>query len=123
MANELTVNLTVQYEDAEGSSEAIQSADVTYTVGTKRFVKLKQAVGTSEEALILGDVSSLGFVAIKNLDATNFVNVKVEAGGTVIAKLRPGGPPLFLPVGSGITAPFVQADTSACQIETLIVST
>lgn len=123
MANELTLNATAQYSDAEDSDADLQVLDLAVSVATKRITRLKQAVGfAAEEALILGDVSSLGWVMLVNRDATNFVNVKTGTGGTVFAKLK-AGEFMLLRFGSGVTAPFVQADTAACQLDVLIMST
>lgn len=121
MANELTLNTTIQYDDSEGTEAFLQLLEKMVTVTTKRISRLKQNVGIAEEALNLGDVSSLGWIALKNLDATNFINVKTATGGVIFAKLKAGEMMLFR-AGSGLTAPFVIADTAACQLDILVCS-
>ncbi len=37
-----------------------------------------QSIGTTEESLVLGDVTSIGWVVIRNLDATNFVRIEQQ---------------------------------------------
>lgn len=123
MANELTLNATAQYSDSEHTDADLQIVDLLVAVATKRITRLKQAVGfAAEEALVLGDVSAPGWVMLINRDATNFVNVKTATSGTIFAKLLPGEFCL-LRLGSGAQAPYVQADTGACQLDVLIIST
>lgn len=121
MANEIEVNASLSVEDSEGTSQSLSIADLLVSLTTKRYVKYKMNVGTSEEALPLGDVSSLGFVIVINRDTTNFVELRVGTGGTKFAKMLAGEPALFR-FGSGITAPYIIADTSACQVEVFLLS-
>lgn len=96
--------------------------DLTINVTTKIVTRLKQSVGTSEESIKLGEVATPGFVMLVNLDATNYIEVKTGTGGTVVGKMFPGecyGP---VRLGSGMTAPFVIANTGACQMEVLVIS-
>jgi hypothetical protein len=50
------------------------------------------AVGTSEEVLSFGDIGTLGYVAFRNLDATNYVEIGPEASGALVSfiKLKAG---------------------------------
>lgn len=121
MADEITIDFTLSYEDSEDTDAFLQLVESLASVTTKRVVRAKQNIGTSEEAIGLGDVSSLGWAAFLNRDATNFIELRVGTGGTKFAKLPPGkGCVLFL--GSGITAPYAIADTAACQLDYLICS-
>jgi hypothetical protein len=121
MANELTVNASLAYEDSEGSDVSLAVADDLVNVSTKKFIKAKQNIGTTEEAIGLGEVTSLGWAMFKNCDATNYIEIKTGTGGTVIMKLLAGECAMFR-FGSGITAPYAIANV-ACQMEYLIVST
>jgi len=121
MANEIAIDATIRYEDSEGTELSLQNVD-SITLTTKLVHRTKQNVGTSEEALKLGDVSSLGWLMLKNLDETNYIEVKTGTGGTVIGKMLAGesfGP---IRVGSGVTAPYVVANTAACQMEIFLSS-
>lgn len=122
MADELTISASLAYADSEGADELLAVADVTPNVSTKKYAKFKQSVGTSEEALGLGEVTSLGYCLVINRDETNFVQLRTGTGGTYFAKLLPGEVALFR-FGSGVTAPFVIADTAAYQIEVFLIST
>lgn len=120
MAAEITVSASLGLDngivDVFGPLIAGQRFDIT---GAK-YNRTVQAVGTTEEALQLGETSgSLGWCLLKNLDNTNFVNVKTATSGTVFAKLlAKGGCALFY-FGSGVTAPFIQSDTASCNVEIL----
>ena len=116
------MNCSLSYEDSELTEEVLELVDKLVTVATKRIVRAKQAVGTSEEALGLGDISALGYCILINRDATNFINVKTATGGTIFARINAGEFAAFR-FGSGVTAPFVIADTAACQLDYLIIST
>lgn len=121
MANELTLNASLVYADAESSDVDLALADVLANVGTKKFTKAKQNIGITEEAINLGEVTSLGYALFVNRDPTNYLELRVATGGVKFAKLRPGKF-AFFEFGSGITAPFAIADTAPCQLEYLIVS-
>ena len=121
MANEVTLTATLNYADSEGSNETLQVADKQANVASKIYTKNKQNIGTTEEAIKLGEVASLGWAIFINRDPTNFINIKAGTGGTVIVKLLPGELAMFR-FGSGITAPFAIADTAPCQLEYMICS-
>lgn len=121
MADELTVNISVAYEDSEGTQVMMEALNQIIDVTTKRVIHIKHNVGTTEEAMDLGDISSLGAICVRNRDGTNFVQVRASTGGTAIVKALAGECWAWR-CGSGVTAPFIIADTAACQVEYLIVS-
>lgn len=129
MANELTLSGSLSYEDSEGTEESLSMANVIKSVVTKRIVHLKQNVGTSEEAINLGDVSAPGYAIFINRDETNFISLKVATGGAIFARLDADtagdgtGGFAILKLGSGAQVPYAIADTAACQMEVLICST
>ncbi len=117
MASELSLSASVSYEDAFGVSAAIDLPALVLTLTTKKVFQTKQTVGFSvEEALLIGDIATLGYLVIVNRDETNFVNVKVATSGAIFAKLLPGRW-CIVPLGSGAQAPYVIADTASCDIE------
>ena len=125
MASELTLSGTIDYSDSEGSSEILQVLEKVANVSTKKHVKHKMNVGLSEETISLGatgEITSPGWAIFINRDSTNFINLKVAASGAIFAKLLPGEFAM-LRLGSGATAPVAIADTAACQMEYMIVST
>lgn len=121
MANEITANCSLAYSDSELTEDSLALVNFLKTVATKKIVHIKQAVPTAEAALNLGGISGPGYILIKNLDETNFVEIRTATGATKFARLDPGGFAFFR-FGSGVTAPFVIADTDACQVEFLLIS-
>lgn len=121
MANEITVGCSLAYSDAELTDISLAFSELTGSISTKKFTWIKQNIGTSEEALILGEVSSLGWFIGINRDSTNFVELRVSTGSTKFAKMKPLMPCLFY-FGSGVTAPYAIADTATCQIEYILLS-
>ncbi len=77
-----------------------------------------QAVGTSNEALLLGDVVPTGWMFVKNLDSTNFVEVFLDnANAELAAKLLPGEFCLLKP-GAAI---YARADTAGCDCQVIAI--
>ena len=116
MANEISINATLRYSKSPTSASLTTSflADQTgdkYQAGV-------QIVGTVEEQLDKGDVGTIGYIAFRNLDVTNFVQMGRAAGAySMDVKAGKGG---VIPWGSA-TSPFVKANTAACEFEYLII--
>jgi hypothetical protein len=129
MANEITVNASLEYEDSTGNELSCESVEVVKSVTTKRAVKLVQEIGTSEEAIDLGDTSTPKWAYFRNLDPTNYIELKVATSGAIFARLDPDtnedgkGGFAIVPLGSGAQAPFAIANTAACRMEIMIIST
>lgn len=75
-----------------------------------------QVVGTTAEAVVTTDVSSLGWCYMKNMDTTNFILYGPDDGGTMkdFGKMKPGEPALVR-LKPGITMK-VKADTASCKM-------
>lgn len=90
MANE--INLVASLIHAQGGTTVNATVNKFITQsGTKRVANT-QIIGTSSEALTLGDVTP-AYVYIKNLDATNFVYIGYQTActsGNAFLKLLPG---------------------------------
>lgn len=122
MADELTISVSLAYEDSEGSDAALEIAEKLANVSSKKYIRAKQNIGTSEEAIALGEVTSPGWGVFVNRDLTNFINLKVATGGAIFGKLLPGEG-CCLRLGSGAQVPYAISDTAACQLEYLLVNT
>jgi len=127
VSDELTLNATLAYDD--GVDEVtMQIVDRFVTLGTLKFTKLRQSIGTSEEALQLGEVTSPGWLFLINRDATNYVDVKVATSGAIFARLHPDtdsdgtGGFCLLYLGTGAQAPFLIANTAACIVTGFVAS-
>lgn len=123
MANELTVNASLAYEDADDVTASIVNTDDLITVTTLKPSKHRQTITTSEVAINLGGISSIGWLMFKNLDPTNYIEIKTGTGGTIIGKMLAGESYGPVRCGSGITAPFAIANTASCEMEILICAT
>lgn len=120
MADEVTISFSLGYADSEEADVILALAQKFATVTTKRFIHAKQAIGTSEEAIKLGELASLGWAAFINRDPTNYLELRSATGaGNDIIKIPAGKGCLFY-FGSDISAPFAIANTAACQMEYLI---
>lgn len=128
MSAEVTLAFSIEYDDGDTSSSfELDSADSSRSVSTEKPLKTTQSVGTSEEAVLLGDISAPCMCVLVNLDPTNYIEVKVATSGAIFAKLYPRGTGgganfCFVPLGSGAQAPFVVANTAACRMAIFLLS-
>ena len=78
MANELAVEIKVTYTPSAANQESVQPNKITQTITMtgSDFVTGTQEIGTSDESLDVGSVATLGWMMVKNLDSTNFVEYK-----------------------------------------------
>jgi hypothetical protein len=120
LADEFTLNASLAYSDSEGSEEIMSIVDVLRSISTKLFVKHKQNIGITEEALDLGGLASLGWAFFKNLDETNYVELRSATGaGNDIIRIDPLCCAFFR-FGSDVSAPFAIANTATVQLEYVI---
>ena len=125
MANELVFNSSVVFDGTVGNVRKVVSMSVIdqyVNVTTKRPANFTMNASTSAEIIPLADASTItgGWLMLRNLDSTNYVEVLLSTVGAVIGKMFPGE--VYGPVrlGSGITAPAVQANTATCEVEVFL---
>lgn len=119
MANELVLSgLNIAFTKANMPSVSVSPSSVSITVSGTQLMDNVQAVGTSEEAVLLGDVGAGGVWFVHNLDATNFVELRSGTGAVDFIKLLAGEWALFRCSGDA-TAPFAIADTASCNVRFL----
>lgn len=119
MANEISLSFELRF--AKGAArDGMPFGPATFTLTGTLHSHKQQVVGTTAEALDLGEITAGGFLAIKNLDATNYVQVRGAAGQTPLARLRAGEGCVFR-LDNAATAPTVQANTAAVTIEYLLL--
>lgn len=118
MADEATVTTKLSF--VKGSvSTALSDSSGTFDVTGTRYIRNVQDVGFSAaEALDMGDITDPGWCYMKNLDSSNFISVYAATGETAFMKIKAGEHFVFRMLA---TAPFVQADTAACDLEYMIV--
>lgn len=94
-----------------------QNSITQSTVGAAQGI---QTVGTSAENIAGGDVGTPGYLFLKNLDSTNFVEIGVDNTGFVeMGKLTAGQEACF-PVADSTTIQ-LKADTASCKVAFLLL--
>lgn len=92
--------------------------------GTKTITQTGQGVhattwnvGTSEEAMPTGEISTLGRFYLTNLDTTNYVDIGVDSGGSMVGciRLMPGEEHEFRSKPGATWKG--QAHTAACKVD------
>lgn len=123
MADELKMTAVSSYSDSDGLDlPNIGVVDLEVDVTTKRHVEGSPSVGTSEEAIPLGEVTAAGaLMTVKNLDDTNYIEIRNATGAVDMIKLPAGETALFR-FGSDITAPYWIANTAAVKVHYRLVS-
>lgn len=117
MASELLLQASLKFNKG-GSSLITDFGSVLFDVAGTAFNKQTQTIGTADEVLVLGDVSSIGFVAFKNLDPTN--SIYIGSDGTLYPIiLRPLG---FAVMEWNAAAIHAKAITANCIIEYSLVA-
>ena len=97
------------------------SDSLNFTV-TKGLTTTSPSVGVSRASilhtgatvLIASSVGAVNYVYLKNIDTTNFINVKTDAG-VLVMKLS-AGEFAFFPLNGSVGLE-VQADTATCVLE------
>lgn len=115
MANEISINARFRFVDAN----SLPYLDVTFP--TTNFTQSAQGgptpgyvtIGTTEESQAFGELGTLGWLFMKNLDTTNYVQWgfattayggRIEAGEIAMFRLEPS------------TTLYLKANTAACKM-------
>lgn len=117
MSAELLLQVSLKFAKGGASFETNFPStyfDVSGTVGQKQV----QAIGTSDESLVLGDISTIGYCLLRNLDATNYISVGSD-GTLYPIKLKPGE--VFLGRWNA-AAIHAKANTAPCNLEYTLIS-
>lgn len=117
MANELTVSCSGRFSKS-GREISKSYSGIQIDVSGDKVTQLIQEIGTSEEALDIGDVGTAGYLLLKNLDDTNYVTIRPGAGETDLVKLKAGEVAMFR---LALDGPYAIADTAACDVELTLI--
>lgn len=124
MANEISTNTSLSA--SKNGVTVTLSTTVQRTLTGVGIHSQELSIGTSAEAVTWpGDLTSEGIteIQIKNLDATNFVEIGGDSGLTVFKiKVLPGNSIKFTP-SSGNPTVYAKADTGACLVAVVAVGT
>jgi hypothetical protein len=91
MANTITVSVSASVALGAGGSRAGAGSISAIQAGTNNIGNV-QNIGATTEALTFGDVTTIGYLFLHNLDATNYVefDLNTPVAGTAFCKLLPG---------------------------------
>lgn len=123
MADELSIDASLSYKDSQNVKVFMDRFTDKWgkvDVSDKHYVHHKQNIGTSEEALDLGGLATLGWAFFMNLDETNYVEIRSATGASNDIIWIPALTPAVFRFGSDISAPYAIANTAACDLEYLI---
>lgn len=120
MADEITITSNMELSNGAVVYQP-QTQQFTADQSTAEIIINVQTIGTSAEAVELGDIATPGWARFHNLDPTNFVQVGVDDGGGFVPfmKVLPGeiqGPVRIDPTHT-LQA---KADTGSCKLKTEI---
>lgn len=112
MAKEINIQLYVKA--AKNAVVFDQNLPLTLDMTGDEMFSNSQIIGTATETILSADVVSIGYVAMKNLDATNYVEISIDnASAQKFMRLRPGHVALFpaaqLPI-------YAKAHTAPCRL-------
>lgn len=86
----------------------------SFTASGTNLLNHIQSIGTSAEAVVVGEVTTIGYVLVANLDATNYVQIdKVNTFDGFPQKLLAGDVILLKP--ESVTM-YLKANTAACDV-------
>lgn len=122
MSAEITLQIALSFRKG-GAMDGIDPGPILVTMTGTRFLHARQLIGTSEEALVLGEVPTGGACMIWNRDQTHFVTVRRASGQLATLRIPPGLPAVFCFDGTDAAAPTLKADTAAVEVEYLILET
>ena len=119
MANEITIL----------SDLAVKKGGVNYQLPlnrqsvTQTGTRLKDVVinvGTSEVSLAINDVGTPGYVVLRNLDGTNYVQWGI-ATTVYTGRMLAGESANPFRIDAGVTTLYLKANTAACDVRVVVL--
>ena len=120
MANEGTFGNSLSLVK-DGAKIRKAMAPTLFDVASSVSVSGVQSIGTSEEAIDMGEVTAPGMAWFHNLDSTNYVEIRPGTGAADLVRLNAGETCQFR-FAADCTAPYAIANTAAVKVEYLILS-
>jgi hypothetical protein len=110
-----TINLSVSFTVAVGGQQIINLKPTdSFTASGTNSNQTVQSIGTSAELVGVGEVTTIGYVLIVNLDDTNYVEIdKVNTFDAFPQKLLAGDVILLKPESATI---YAKAHTASCDV-------
>ncbi len=119
MANELLLSVTALF--SKGAKKAsFNKGSFQNDVAGGDYILNTQAVGSSEEALIKGDITTPGWFIGRNNDSTDSIHIRAATGGANMVTIPPLSTVMFKFVSTA-TAPFVISSANTPELEYLLI--
>jgi hypothetical protein len=118
MADEISLTITLAYSKG-GVSRSFRLND-TFDVSGTAIGGGVQNIGTSWEVVSMGDVTAPGWIIVKNIGPTNYVEFSSNSGGTnPLLKLKVDEFEVFRLTGTTL---YARANTAAVDLDITIFS-
>lgn len=114
MANEITMTFRQSVTNGNYSPGTISISNAQVDQAAVGCAEGVQNIGTSEESLSTGDLTTYGWIYLRNLDATNYVQagfstgvygIRLEAGEFATFRTEPAA------------TVYLKANTAACDVQ------
>jgi hypothetical protein len=124
MADEITVRTYLKYDNGTNRPVIWAEEELTHDITGNAVFQGVQNIGTSAEALDLGDIAiaNVGWCVMKNLDSTNFVRIGDNTPAYLL-RLNAGETCVFRFDQSIVTGIKLIADTAAVDVQYLLIET
>ena len=114
MADEISLTMRMSVTNGNYNPGIVSVNNVQVDQAAQGAAAGVQAIGTSEESLSTGDLSTYGWLFLRNLDTTNYVQVGFSTGVYGI-RLEAGEPALFRTEPAATV--YLKANTAACNVQ------
>lgn len=118
MANEIRVSLQLT---AQKGNDVVkfQPGQVSVDQNGSGSTEPELSIGTAEEDVVFTDIAVPGYLCMRNLDDTNFVEWGPKDAGAMILMgvLKPGEVAVFRVASSTPPTLRMKADTAACRVQ------
>ena len=112
MANEISVLVDASLNNGKVSN-LFSPGSVSINQSTAMAIDFIQNIGTTEEAIVFTDFTSVGWVFPQNFDSTNYVEWGLT--GSYVGRLSVNDPPVAFRLNTGATL-YLKANTAACDV-------
>ena len=118
MAEEITVSMAVEVSK-DGIKDSLSLIGLSVDMSGGDMTHKTQIVGTSQEQLVFGEITTPGWFLCINRDTTNYVELRAATGVADLVRLNAGEGCLFR-LAADATAPFAIANAE-CVVEYLLI--
>ena len=120
MANELKVNINVRFQKDGTDIKLVAADNSTFDVSGGRFIHNRKTIGTSEEALDLGEMSGSEFTFVAVNHSTLYdIKLTFASGQSNVVVLKPLEPCYFR--WEADSEPYATAISGSADLEYLLI--